>query len=256
MSSDRVENIQKQFDAHGDAYIRLPSVAEEKLLAAIVRISRVTPDERVLDVACGPGFIAMAFSGACREAVGMDVTERFLEFARAESLKRGLTNVHFEYGDVESMPFEDHSFDVAICRSAFHHFPNPEQVLSEMMRIVGRNRRLVIMDMVASEDAAQANYHHRIETLCDPTHAKALRASDFCSLFEKVGVSVAWERDGQVEYPVEQWLEHGGPSDEAAAEIRNLLEACVDNDLAGIPVWRDGDTLMMGHRAKSYLVTT
>ena len=254
MSSDRVENIQKQFDAHGEAYIRLPSVAEEKLLDAIVRISRVTPEERVLDVASGPGFIAMALSGACQEVVGIDVTENFLNFARAESTSRGLSNVTFEYGDVESMPFEDHAFDCAVCRSAFHHFPNPERVLAEMKRVVKPGGRLLIMDMIASEDPEKAAYHHHIEMLCDPTHARALSPSAFQSLFNEAGLTVAWEREGQVHYSVDQWLEHGGPPEVAAAEIRELLEASVDTDRAGIPVWRDGDTLMLGHRAMSYLL--
>lgn len=254
MSDERVENIQRQFDAHGEAYIALPTVSEEKQLAGIVRISRVTPEERVLDVACGPGFIAMAFSGACREVVGIDVTDRFLSFARAESEKRGLGNVTFEYGDVESMPFEDGAFDCAVCRSAFHHFPNPAKVLWEMKRVVKPFGRLLIMDMIASEDAGKAAYHHRIETLCDPTHAKALSPSEFKGLFDDAGLAVAWEREGQVEYPVEKWLEHGGPAPEVAAEIRGLLEASVEEDRAGIPVWRDGDTLMIGHRAMSFLL--
>jgi ubiquinone/menaquinone biosynthesis C-methylase UbiE len=254
MADDQVKKIQDQFDRQGDAYIALPTVREEKILAAIVRLSQATKTDRILDVASGPGFIAMAFADSVQEAVGVDVTDHFLTYARTLAEERGLSNVLFEYGDVEAMPFPDGDFDFAVCRSAFHHFPDPDKVLGEMKRVVKPGGRLLIMDMIASEDSVKAAYHHRIEMLCDPTHAKALSPSEFTGLFAAHGLRIELERDGQVEYTVDEWISHGGPANEVADKLRTLLRASVDKDLAGIPVWLDGDTLMMGHRAKTYLV--
>ncbi|MFP6584395.1 MAG: methyltransferase domain-containing protein [Candidatus Hydrogenedentota bacterium] len=254
MSDDHVKRIQEQFDRQGEAYANLASVQEQKILSAIVRLSRAGADDRVLDVASGPGFIAMAFAPHCKEVVGVDVTETFLASARDEAHRRDLENVTFEFGTVESLPFEDAVFDVAVCRSAFHHFPNPDTVLSEMTRVVKPGGRLLILDMVASEDAKKAAYHHKIEMLCDPTHAKALSPSEFTTLFEKHDLTIEMEREGQVEYPIDEWIGHGGPSTEAAETLRSLVTASVDEDLAGLPIRKEGDTVMMGHYAKTYVL--
>lgn len=254
MSDDHVKKIQAQFDRQGEAYANLASVQEQKILSAIVRLSQATSEDRVLDVASGPGFIAMAFAPHCKEVVGVDVTQNFLTSARQEAERRGLSNASFKFGDVESMPFGDAEFDVAVCRSAFHHFPNPEGVLGEMKRVVKPGGRLLILDMVASEVPEKAAYHHEIEMLCDPTHAKALSPSEFAGLFGKHGLTVELERDGQVEYPVDEWIGHGGPTDEVAEELRALVTASTDEDLAGLPIRRDGETVMMGHYAKTYLL--
>lgn len=196
----------------------------------------------------------MAFAEHCKEVVGVDVTQNFLNAARATAKERGLDNVRFEFGNVVAMPFDDAEFDVAVCRSSLHHFPDPAAVLAEMKRVVKDGGRLLILDMVVSDDPKKAEYHHAIEMLCDPTHAKALSASEYEKLFEDHGLTIEIGRNGQVEYPVDEWIEHGGPTKVVAKELRKLIRACVEEDKAGLPIRMDGDTLMMGHYAKTYLL--
>lgn len=55
MSDEHVKNIQSQFDKHGHSYAKLGNVQEQKILSAIVRLRTADEDDRVLDVASGPG---------------------------------------------------------------------------------------------------------------------------------------------------------------------------------------------------------
>lgn len=42
------------------------------------------------------------------------------------------------------------------------------------------------------------------------------------------------------------------PSEEDAAKLRGMLRACLEDDLAGIPVWEEDGELIMAHPGKSY----
>ena len=63
-----------------------------------------------------------------REVVGIDLTDAPLKIAEKMRAERGLANVHFHKGDVESrLPFKDGEFDVVVCRFAVHHFAAPAE---------------------------------------------------------------------------------------------------------------------------------
>src|SRR5439155_1021152 len=105
-------------------------------------------------------------------------------------------------GDVERMPLADASFDVAACRAAVHHFPRPEVVVREMIRVTRPRARFLIADQVSSEDTDKAALHNEIERLCDPTHVRALSESEFELLFARLRLTVAFKGRATIDYSV------------------------------------------------------
>jgi SAM-dependent methyltransferase len=84
----------------------------------IVRALGLEPKMRVLDVPCGTGRITGPLAVRGYDVVGIDITERFLERARAD----GLT---VEHGDMRELRFEA-EFDAAICMwGSFGYFDDP-----------------------------------------------------------------------------------------------------------------------------------
>jgi ubiquinone/menaquinone biosynthesis C-methylase UbiE len=61
--------VQEEFTRQADAYSIAPTVADPGRIAQLVEATSPSPEARVLDVACGPGFLALAFAQRCREAV-------------------------------------------------------------------------------------------------------------------------------------------------------------------------------------------
>jgi ubiquinone/menaquinone biosynthesis C-methylase UbiE len=102
---DNLIAVQQQFRRQAEAYSTMKVVTDPRILDNIVEISEVRPDSRVLDVACGPGFVAMAFAPKCRSVLGIDATDKLVARARAETMRRGISNVAFALGNVERMPF-------------------------------------------------------------------------------------------------------------------------------------------------------
>jgi len=242
-ADSHIERIRAQFGKQADVYARMRQTTDERSLNALVSISGADAEARVLDVACGPGFLTMAFATRCRSAVGFDATEPFLAMARAEAEHRGLRNIEFRSGNAEQLPFADGAFDVVSCRAAFHHFPRPERVLAEMRRVAAPRGRLLVADMLSSDDPAKAAYHTRMDRLVDPTHVRALTIAEFERLFRDHGLTERFQSTVPIDIEVDEWLAHGGPDAATEAEVRALVEASIDTDRSGLNVRRQDGVL-------------
>ncbi len=254
MSQSHLDEIREQFTRQADAYAQMEQTRDQRALDALVSIADVRPADRVLDVACGPGFLTLTFAARCAEAVGVDATATWIARASGDAKRRGLANARFEAGDAGSLPFPDARFDIVACRAAFHHFPNPARVLSEMMRVAVPGGRLLIADMLGSEVPAMAALHDQIERLCDPTHTRAIAASEFARLFAEAGLEVARNIPTTVGYDVEAWMTHGGPCDADAREIIRLLESSRIENAADLEVERVDGRLRFRHRIAIFVL--
>src|SRR4051812_48599701 len=77
--------------------------------ARLVEHARVAANQRVLDVACGTGVVAITAARAGARVSGLDLTPQLLERAR-EHVQLAAVAVDFRQGDVEQLPFEDAAF--------------------------------------------------------------------------------------------------------------------------------------------------
>ncbi len=100
----------------------------------------VSPDERVLDIACGLG----EWLHVCEEkgAVphGIDLSERAIEYC-----KNRVSSGEFYAQPAEELPFEENKFDWVTCLGALEHFVAPVVALKEMVRVAKPNARFVIL---------------------------------------------------------------------------------------------------------------
>jgi SAM-dependent methyltransferase len=92
---------------------------------------------RVLEVGAGPGELSARMTGALgAEVVALDVSERMVELARG----RG---VDARVGDVQSLPFEDESFDTVVAAWMLYHVPDLDRGLAEIARVLAPGGWLV-----------------------------------------------------------------------------------------------------------------
>lgn len=76
----------------------------------------------------------------------MDISKTFVEIAR-ENAKAAGVDVEFRVGNVSDMPYENDSFDFIVCRAAFKNFSDPAGALAEMVRVLRRGGKALIIDM-------------------------------------------------------------------------------------------------------------
>ena len=103
--------------------------------AKLVRHARVRPGDRILDVACGTGVVAMSAASVGAKAVGLDLTPELLARARDHS-KLASHDIEWHEGDAEAMPFEDKSFDVVLSQFGHIFAPRADVVTREMLRVL------------------------------------------------------------------------------------------------------------------------
>lgn len=99
--------------------------------------------KKVLDVGCGTGTILSRLSqNENLTLAGVDLSGEMLNIARQKLNEK----VELKIGDSEQLPWRNNSFEAIICTDSFHHYPEPEKVLSEMVRVLGPNGYLIIGD--------------------------------------------------------------------------------------------------------------
>jgi SAM-dependent methyltransferase len=109
--------------------------------AKLVKFAQVAPRQRVLDVACGTGVVAV--TAACRGAQvsGLDLTPLLLERARKNAGIAGV-DVEFIEGDAEALPYPDGSFDVVLSQFGHIFAPRPAVAVREMLRVLRGGGRI------------------------------------------------------------------------------------------------------------------
>jgi ubiquinone/menaquinone biosynthesis C-methylase UbiE len=115
---------------------------------------------RVLEIAPGPGYLAIEIARLGRfEVTGLDISRTFVEIARENARKAGVT-VDFRHGDAAAVPFETDSFDLVVCQGAFKNFTEPVCALDEMHRVLRPGGSAIIQDL--SKDAANADINREV----------------------------------------------------------------------------------------------
>jgi SAM-dependent methyltransferase len=90
--------------------------------------------QRVLDVACGSGNVALAAARRHAEVVGIDYVPTLLDRARQRAAAEGL-DIVFDEADAEALPFPDASFDVVLSAFGVMFAPNQERAAAELARV-------------------------------------------------------------------------------------------------------------------------
>src|SRR5579863_1817477 len=103
--------------------------------AKLVKFAGVTAGQRVLDVACGTGVVAITAARAGAKVSGLDLTPKLLERARENAAIAGV-EVEFVEGDAEALPYPDASFDVVLSQYGHMFAPRPAVVVKEMLRVL------------------------------------------------------------------------------------------------------------------------
>jgi ubiquinone/menaquinone biosynthesis C-methylase UbiE len=125
------------------------------MTAALAVAERVPPGGRVLEVAPGPGYLAIEIARSGRYHVtGLDISQSFVRIA-AENAREADVAVDFRHGNASHMPFAAASFDYVVCMAAFKNFADPIGALNEIHRVLKPGGRASIYDLRkdASRDA-------------------------------------------------------------------------------------------------------
>lgn len=121
---------------------------QEKVCAALLDAAAVVPGHRVLDLASGVGEPALPAArrvGAHGAVVATDRSPKMLAALQRRAEKQSLSNVTVRTASMESLPFDDGSFDAVTCRYGLMYSDDPDTVLRECARVLRPRGRVAMM---------------------------------------------------------------------------------------------------------------
>ena len=103
--------------------------------AELVRRASPRAGQRVLDVACGTGVVAVTAARLGARVSGLDLTPELLERAR-ENARIANVDIEWHQGDVEQLPFADGTYDLVLSQFGHIFAPRPDVAIAEMLRVL------------------------------------------------------------------------------------------------------------------------
>jgi ubiquinone/menaquinone biosynthesis C-methylase UbiE len=184
----------RTYDAAADFFDHGANTFWDRFGRRTVERLDLRPGARVLDVCCGSGASALPAAervGTGGHVLGIDVSERLLDLARAKSRSRGFGHAEFQSGDVMELDLPDASFDAVVCVFGIFFIPDMRGAMRELWRRVRPGGKLAITTWGPNVFAPLNSFFwnevravrpelHRAfncwDGLCDPSALRALFA--------------------------------------------------------------------------------
>jgi ubiquinone/menaquinone biosynthesis C-methylase UbiE len=187
---------------------------EQKIIFNKVKNS-LPADAAVLEVAPGPGFLAIEFAKAGHNVTALEISKTFVEIAQ-DNAKKSKVQVDVREGNASAMPFGENQFDFIICVAAFKNFSEPVEAIREMHRVLKPGGKACIMDLRRDVSMERINSHIK-----NDLHISGLNAWLTRMVFKTTLLKTAYTKP-QIESMVSQ------------TSFTNLR---IDEDALGMDIW-------------------
>jgi ubiquinone/menaquinone biosynthesis C-methylase UbiE len=229
-------------------------VTEAETLARMVGANE---NDRGVDLASGPGTLALRFARHVRWICALDLTPAILERARQTAAHDGLLEkISFTLGDAQAVPLADGSLDFAVTSYSLHHISDPGRVIAEMSRVVKKGGRVGVIDIEAPENPEIRALNHRIEFIRDDSHARSLTQGEFETMFAAAGLRITALEHKSHPRTFEHWMHVAGwkPTDPEYQEAHALLAGSIETNSANFsPRFEPADVCQPGKPPDLYM---
>lgn len=116
-------------------------------------LGHLIPSLRVADLGCGEGYLSLEAARWADRVTAVDISPEVLARARGLAEEKGIRNISWKRGEIEDLPLETASFEVALLSQALHHAREPAKAVREAARILVPGGTLLILDLKTHEEA-------------------------------------------------------------------------------------------------------
>ena len=199
--TESIEATKRGFEASfSESTLYNRQTQDARHLNMLIEMLYPKPDERVLDLGTGSGYVAFEIAKSKAEVTGLDITEKTLENNRAKAAEQNFSNLRFVAYDGMSFPFGDGEFDAVVTRYALHHFPDIAHTFSEISRVLKSGGRLLISDPTPNENDTSRFVDDYMRMKPDG-HIKYYTKNEFSLLAENAGLSLINAAQSEITFP-------------------------------------------------------
>jgi ArsR family transcriptional regulator len=144
----------ENFDAHAGPDTRdARQLVPGRSWAAWSRaLALLMPKVKVADLGCGEGYLTIEAARFASRVIAVDRSEAVLKRARALARRRRVSNVIWKQGELEKLPINDATVDVAMLSQALHHAQSPARAIAEATRVTTPGGRVLVLDLRRHEE--------------------------------------------------------------------------------------------------------
>lgn len=110
-------------------------------------LGMLLPPLNVADLGCGEGYLTVETARWAKHVTAVDRSTGVLARAKALAARKKCSNITWKKGELEKLPIDTASMDVALLSQALHHAGDPAEALAEASRILKPGGRLLILDL-------------------------------------------------------------------------------------------------------------
>ena len=120
---------------------------------------QMLPPLVIADLGAGEGTLALLLARRAVQVIAVDSSEKMVEFGAGVARRNGVTNLEYRLGDLEQLPIETESVDLALLHQTLHHALHPRKAVEEAQRILRPGGRVFILDLLKHDfEAARELY--------------------------------------------------------------------------------------------------
>ena len=134
-------------DGYASDFVPLFSLYAADALA----LAELPPNAHVLDVAAGPGTLALLAARTARHVAAVDFAEAMVSQLQRRAAEQRVTNVEVRVADGQALPFADATFDAAFSMFGLMFFPDRSAGFRELARVVKPGRRAAVSSWAPAE---------------------------------------------------------------------------------------------------------
>ncbi|MBE9217756.1 class I SAM-dependent methyltransferase [Dolichospermum flos-aquae] len=155
MINNMINNKKELFDRWANSYDwTFPSFIYQAIHKRLLSQVELSANANVLDLGCGTGRLLNRLANQFPEitGTGLDLSPQMLRVARQNNRHR--PRLIYLEGNAENLPFVEGQFDAVFNTISFLHYPQPDQVLKEVARVLSPGGKFYLVDITFNNSSS------------------------------------------------------------------------------------------------------
>lgn len=142
----RKDKVRAYFDSLAGRFGRdyVPGRSWKGLAEALLRLM---PPMVIADLGAGEGTFSQLLASRALHVIAVDNSVKMVEYGTEIARRNGISNLEYRLGDLESLPLEDRSVDLAFFSQSLHHAQHPAKAVQEAWRILKPSGRIAVLEL-------------------------------------------------------------------------------------------------------------
>lgn len=247
MNSKEIVNKAKQsFERVLDNEKYANIIKDDKHLKLLLEMVDDKQYENILDIGTGTGYLAfpLAQMNQSAQVYGIDIAENIVEKNQGRAQEEGISNIKFLSFDGVNYPFQDSIFDLMVTRHAFHHFPQVDDAVEKLSKILKDGGNILIADPMKNENDTSGVIDRFMDIKGDG-HVEFYSKSKLESIFASHGLVVEKQIITTMTFPFPAKQEYVELFESISEEEKRLYQIEIRNGIVWIGKIEVGNTLFV-----------